>query len=314
MIIDVHAHIAPKHLIEKGGYGLERRGEGYVIHAERYNVPVEEEMFSPELQIEAMMRQGVDMRVVCNAPFLMGIEKNGPDAAGWARDCNTFIADCCARYPDRFSGFCTLPLEDVDAALEELRFSKESLGLCGVELPTHFRGENLDEERFAPLWEELNRLAMPVLIHPTQVRMAEPLKIGYLSNLMGNPFETTITAGRMLVSGFFDKYPKVRVQLSHGGGTLPYLLGRIGHRHKALRDDEGKLLLPDGLYFDTVVFEPAILAFLAARCDNVVLGTDAPFDMAEFDPVGLIKSAVSAERGEEIMRSTPVRYLGLQEL
>jgi len=313
MNIDVHAHITSKELLNRGGYEIEQKGDDcFVIHSgPKHAVTVTGEMFSTERQAETMTRQGIDLRVLCNGPSWMGMEKNGEESAVWNRLNNEYIAECCAEMPDRFKGFCTVPLDDMDAAIRELHYSVEKLGLAGLEIATHFRGMNFDEEYFAPLFRELNDMKLPVIMHPTAVRVNDALSIGYFKNLLGNPFETATAAARMLITGFFDRYPDMRLELMHGGGALPYQLGRLGHWHKQYVGEDGRFRLPKNLYFDIIVFEEDILEFLAKRCHNVVLGTDAPFDMAEDDPVRFVERSVSEERAREILETLPAEFLGL---
>ncbi len=312
MNIDVHAHITSRELLKIGGYDVEEKGDDcFVIHSgPKHAVTVNGEMFSTKRQLETMRKQGIDKRVICNGPSWMGTEKSGEEAATWNRLNNEYIAECCREMPDRFIGFCTVPLDDMDAALRELHYAVETLGMKGLEIMTHFRGQNFDEPYFEPLFRELNAMKLPVIMHPGAVRVSDACNVGYFKNLLGNPFETATAAARMLITDFFDKYPDMRLELMHGGGALPYQLGRLGHWHTKYVDENGRFRLPKNLYFDILVFEEDILRFLSTRVHNVVLGTDAPFDMAESDPVNFVKRSVEEGRAREILETLPLEFLG----
>lgn len=315
MIIDVHSHLAPKGLVQdaSSGYTLDVSddGQNYTLRTGRYNVPVGEDMFSPEIQIKQMEHQGIDKKVICIPPFLFGTEKDRSAAKSWVRNCNEWISEVCEKYPDKFIGFGTLPLESIEDAVEELHYCMETLGLKGVEVGTNYRGTDLDNTRFTLLYDELNILSCPVLIHPTSVRSHSYLNVGHLENLLGNPFETAVAASRMLLAKIFEKYPSINFCLSHGGGVLPYLLGRIGHKHKSMCNKDGDISLPKTLFFDTVIFNKESLKFLVKRCGNVVLGSDYPFDMAEFDPIGFVTSALGRKEAADVLQANPRQFLGL---
>lgn len=311
MRIDTHAHIAPKELIpEMGeGYALERKADGStLIRTPAYRVPVPEEMFSPDEQIKKMESQGMEMRAISLAPFLMANEKNGLEAAAWMRRANDFVAECQRRDPEHFIGFGYLQLANVEEAVKEIDRCAGELGLAGFELPTNFRGENLDDARFEPVFQRLNERALPIIIHPTLVRMGDYLQPYYLKNLLGNPFETAVAAARMLLSGFFTRYPSLRILFSHGGGAFPALIGRIAHRHPSLCDDEGRIVLPGNVYLDEVVFDADMLRYLNRRFDHLVFGTDAPFDMAESEPL-LFAQVALGEEGLRRMEQNSMEFI-----
>lgn len=313
MIIDAHAHIAPRDLItEMGpGYTLESaENDSFLIRTPIYTVRIPEAMFSVREQRKAMDTCGIDKRVLSIAPFLMAPEKTGSDAIAWVKAANDDLAHQVTEDTERFVGFGFLHLEDTAAAVEEIVRCTEQLGLCGFQLPTNFRGEDLIAPEFTPVFQELNKRALPVLIHPTMVRMGPSLRPYALGNLLGNPFETAVAAAKMLVTDFFQSYPEIRFLFSHGGGALPALTGRIAHKHHGIRGEEGRVELPANVYFDEVVFEEDMLRFLNQRFGNLVFGTDAPFDMAEEEPVRFAQQALGAEGIASMVRNTSAFVYG----
>ena len=119
----------------------------------------------------------------------------------------------------------------------------------------------------------------------------------YLRNLVGNPVETALAGARLILGGVLERYADLRIILSHGGGALPQLVGRLLHGHtvraEAKVNISGPLSNLQRLYFDTIVFRNEPLQNLVATvgASHVVLGTDYPFDMGEYDPVGLVQRA-----------------------
>ena len=144
----------------------------------------------------------------------------------------------------------------------------------------------------------------------------------FLTNVCGNPFETTVTAFSLYLSGVFDRWPDLKVLLAHCGGTLPMLAGRAAQASRAGKLERRSIETADDVldcfHYDTVVHDPGVLAFALARLgpDRIHLGTDLPFPMVVDDPIGLIKTAITAT-GEDplafdtITRTNPARLLGL---
>ncbi len=138
---------------------------------------------------------------------------------------------------------------------------------------------------------------MPILVHPHDPLGADRMGGYYLRNLVGNPVETALAGTRLIFGGVLERYADLRIILSHGGGALPQLVGRLIHGHsvrpEAKVNISGPLSNLQRLYFDTIVFRPEPLRNLIATvgASRVVLGTDYPFDMGEYDPVGLVQRA-----------------------
>jgi aminocarboxymuconate-semialdehyde decarboxylase len=191
---------------------------------------------------------------------------------------------------DRISALGAVPLHDPQAAAAMVR------GLPGVEIPASVDGDYLGHDRFEPFWAAAEESGAVVFIHPTT--RAFDLPEYHLWNTVGNPFETTITAAHMVMSGVLERHPDLRVVLAHGGGALPALRGRLRHAHAAVAAAQARLTEPPEasirrFYFDTVTHDPQVLRDLVefVGADHVLLGTDHPFDMADPDPVATVRRA-----------------------
>jgi aminocarboxymuconate-semialdehyde decarboxylase len=210
---------------------------------------------------------------------------------------NDGIAEFCAVKPDRFKGFGSVPMTDGGEAAKELERCITSLGFTGVQILTNVAGRELSDPAFAPFWQKAEDLGALVMIHPNGFTEASRLTRFYFNNVIGNPLETTIALHYLIFDGVLERHPELKILAVHGGGYLGAYPGRIDHAWGARSDSHGALLQPPTtylkrIYVDTVVFTASQLAGLVRvfGADHVVLGTDYPFDMAEYDPLGHIAS------------------------
>jgi aminocarboxymuconate-semialdehyde decarboxylase len=167
----------------------------------------------------------------------------------------------------------------------------------GVEVLTNVAGRELSEPDYAPFWQKAEELGALVIIHPNGFTEAKRLTRFYFNNVIGNPLETTIALHYLIFDGVLERHPDLKILAVHGGGYLPAYSGRIDHAWGARSDSHGDLPQPPTaylkkIYFDTVVFTPYQLAELVRLfgAERIIMGTDYPFDMAEYDPIGHVAS------------------------
>ncbi|HEY2526749.1 MAG TPA: amidohydrolase family protein [Xanthobacteraceae bacterium] len=210
---------------------------------------------------------------------------------------NDGIAAFCAKTPDRLKGLATVPMADGHEAAKELERCVKQLGFPGVEILTNVAGKELSDPAFAPFWKKAEELGVVVMIHPNGFTEASRLTRFYFNNVIGNPLETTIALHYLIFDGVLEHHPKLKILAVHGGGYLGAYPGRMDHAWGARSDVHGNLPRPpttylQRIYVDTVVFTPYQLAELVRvfGVDHVVMGSDYPFDMADYDPVGHIAS------------------------
>jgi aminocarboxymuconate-semialdehyde decarboxylase len=208
---------------------------------------------------------------------------------------NDGIAAFCAKRADRFKGFGTVPMTDGNEAAKELERCVKQLGFKGVQVITNVGGKELSDPAFAPFWKKTEELGALVMIHPNGFTEAKRFERFYFNNVIGNPLETTIALHYLIFDGVLERHPKLKILAVHGGGYLGGYSGRIDHAWGARSDSHGSLPAPPTsylkrVYVDTVVFTPYQLAELVRvfGADHVLMGTDYPYDMAEFDPLGHI--------------------------
>ena len=188
-------------------------------------------------------------------------------------------------------------------AADELRRAMRKLGLKGAQIGSNVEGRNLDDPELEPLWAAANELDAFIMVHPTQVAGAERLKSYYLVNLIGNPLDTTIAAAALVFGGVIERYPNIKFLMVHGGGFVPYQIGRFKHGWQVRREPQARLKAPpdaslDRLYFDTILHGRPALEFLVASCgaSRVLLGSDYPFDMGTLDCVRQVRALAIPER------------------
>ena len=240
---------------------------------------------------------GIDIQMIAPPPPQCYYTVPLDVAVKATRIVNDGIAEFCAAKPDRFKGFGSVPMTDGGEAAKELERCVKTLGFTGVQILTNIAGKELSDPAFAPFWQTAEDLGALVMIHPNGFTEASRLTRFYFNNVIGNPLETTIALHYLIFDGVLERHPELKILAVHGGGYLGAYPGRIDHAWGARSDSHGALpQLPTTylkrVYVDTVVFTSSQLAALVRvfGADHVVLGTDYPFDMAEYDPLGHIAS------------------------
>jgi aminocarboxymuconate-semialdehyde decarboxylase len=328
-VVDIHAHYVSRALIaevarygDRYGVRLERDREGrerLAFETGRSIRPFFAELCDLELRLPLMDAQGVDRQVISTWTDLAGYELPAEAGGAWARLQNETLADAARHMPGRFEAMATLPLQDVRLSLDELDHAVRNLGMRSVELGTSVNGRDLDDGTFRPLWKRLCDLDVLVLLHPPLVPIGiERLGEYFLNNLLGNPMDTTVAAARLIFSGVMRDYPGLKCCLAHGGGFLPYQIGRLDRgfeAHPACR--VGISRAPSAFlrsfYYDTLTHAPAALEYLAGvvTSDRLLFGSDYPFEMrAERGPAPVHEMpGMSSEALADILGRTAARLL-----
>lgn len=250
--------------------------------------------WTPSKAIEDMDRNGVATSIGSTSEPSVWF---GDDAAArkLARECNDYGAKLMSDYPGRFGMFITLPLPDVDASLKEIEYGLDTLKGDGVCFMSSYQGKYLGDPTFTPIMEELNRRKAIAYTHPFRAECCQTI----LPNGWGLGLElsndTTRTIASLLYSGTVVKFPDIRFIWSHGGGTVPFLVGRLGGTAKALPNG----LVPElqKFYYDTAqLYNPYALAALTKLVPNshILFGTDYPFTQAAVVAKGLHEYGFSA--------------------
>jgi aminocarboxymuconate-semialdehyde decarboxylase len=295
-VIDVHTHMLTRQYLDY----LEDKGRGtFQFRPTTSGLPVilrddipfftlMPEMFDYDLRIRDMDQAGVDVAIVsltCPNVFF-GDETVSCQAA---RMINDSMAEQSRLRPDRIRWFASIPWQYPSAAITELARARQ-LGAIGVFVTANIESYTLTAPRFAPVWAEIDRLALPVLVHPTTPAGSKDMQLQEYGLVppVGFMFDTTLAISRMILDGFFDRFRQVKIIAAHGGGALPYIIGRLDRAHEVIpacaatiRNRPSSYL--HRIFFDSVVYAQAALDLCieVASDDNVVYGSDYPHNLGD---------------------------------
>lgn len=265
-----------------------------------------------------MDRLGIDIQAISPSPgqyFYFTDPETGRDAA---RAVNDGMAAAVATHPDRLVGMGTVPLQNVEMAIAEMRRCVRELDLRGIEISSNVNGRDLHGEEFRPFFAAAEELGILLFLHPLGFTHAQRMSEYYFNNLIGNPLESTLALGHLIFGGVLDRYPGLKICVAHGGGYMPGYWGRMDHGWRARADCSEHCQHAPSTYlrkfwFDTLVFDKEELDNLVRThgADRLCLGTDYPFDMSEPDPLGFHAGLDDAERGR-ILGLNAAELLGLK--
>ena len=316
--IDIHAHITPEAYI-----AASRRGEAW------HNIPPQgvsnmnynpRTTWTPQERIADMNSLGVDVQVLSTNASFYNYDMDASVVAAMARDCNDYVAQLTKDYPDRFSGFATLPMQDVAASVAELERSM-NMGLKGAMIGDQVNGKTFDEPEFMPLWKSAEASGAVMLIHQGGNTIVSPRSNRYhLPNTIGNLADRAVTFASFVFGGVMDACPDLRICLCHGGGYTCYGIGRMDRGWQVRREARVHITQPpskylDKFYYDCLTHSEEALRYLidSVGIDRVVFGTDWPFDMATDWPVSdiLRMQSLTMEEKEAILHGNLERLLGI---
>jgi aminocarboxymuconate-semialdehyde decarboxylase len=330
MTFDVHAHHMPPEmmdLLRVEGRNLDvevaknDRGEELIVLGGRLEVgPLPAALGDRAARLAAMDAAGVQTQLLSHRTELSAYGLRGDAGPRYSRAFNRVMADEVARDPDRFLALGTVPLQNPAAAAEELRYAVQELGMVGVEIASMVDGVPLDQAGLDPFWDVANQLRCFVLLHPNAPLPGVDLRGYFMENMFGRPAESTLAIGRLLFSGVLERYPDLVLCLVHGGGFLPYQLGRFSKGYEVVPHlTATKISRPPAefarrLYYDSLLHVPEAVAFLVALvgAERVVVGSDYPYEMHERQPVAAIEAVpgLTEEQRSLILRGNVERILG----
>jgi aminocarboxymuconate-semialdehyde decarboxylase len=245
---------------------------------------------------------GIDAQVISPAPAQCYYDVPPEIGVQAARMVNDDIAAIMAESRDRIpAALGSVPLQAGGAAAAaELDHCVRTLGLKGVEVLAHVGNLELSDPGFEPFWAKAEALGAVIFIHPAGFTEARRFGRFYFNNVIGNPLDTTVALHHLIFDGVLERHPDLKILAAHGGGYLPSYSGRIDHAWGARIDAHGHLPKPPSfylkkIYLDSIVFTPEQLEGLAKLfgVEKILLGTDYPYDVGEYDPIGHIASVRS---------------------
>lgn len=342
MIIDIHAHALSESLVDRfardGAFGLHLGGDGEVIAPS--GRPFDTDVFRHEPRLARLGEMGVDLQLICPLANFTAWPNAAADVE-LARALNQSTADCVAAAGGKFAGLAALALGEPARAAEELRQAVEEHGFVGALVGTYAGDRPLDHPSLEPVFDEIERLGLLLFMHPTSAVADPPPPAGQgwraaaqpapswdqftLTTILAWPNETARAVARLIFAGTLERHPELHLMLSHGGGTLPFLRGRLNLAYSAPdyeynADCHAHISKPPSEYFDQILFDTAVGAAESLHfmidllgVERVVLGTDDPFEIA--DTGAKMAMPALAERpaaeADQILGGTIAGLLGL---
>jgi aminocarboxymuconate-semialdehyde decarboxylase len=271
-------------------------------------------------RIAKMDAMGVDVQVLSASLVHQGLEwADAQTSLRLARTTNDWIAKVVAAHPARFMGLGTLPLHVPGLVVAELERCRRELGLIGVAISSSAGGLELGDPALRPFWAAAEALSAVVYIHPGGNRDRR-FKRFSLWNSVGQAFEETMAISSLMYDGVLEAFPRLKICISHGGGYMPFYMGRIDRNYLEKANTRVNMSKPPidylrMLYFDSCVYERPVLHHLVDKvgADRVLLGSDYP--VGETKPIEFVRETqtLSSAQKEQIVRGNAAALFGIAD-
>ncbi|HNR72990.1 MAG TPA: amidohydrolase family protein, partial [Cyclobacteriaceae bacterium] len=291
--IDAHTHILPKKMpnwSEKFGYGdfiyLQHHKKGFakMMRGNQFFREINENCWDADLRIKEYANFGTRVQVVCTIPVMFSYWAKPLNCLDLSRFLNDHLIQLSKDYPQHYIGLGTVPMQDTDLAIEELQRIKKE-GLAGIQIGSNINDENLNENRFFPIFEACEKLSLAIMVHPWNMMGEKQMQRYWLPWLVGMPAETSRAICSMIFGGVFERLPNLRVMFSHAGGSFLPTLGRIQHGFEcrpdlvAIDNNINPRTYLQKFWIDSVTHDALMLEYVLKLqgSKRVMLGSDYPF-------------------------------------
>lgn len=326
--IDVHTHVVPAEFPPYLGQRIGARWPGmadaqpchrHVMLDGKVYRTVSHQCWDCQVRVADMDAMQVGQQVLSPMPELLSYWLDGDDAQVLARYLNEAIAGMVQQAPARFVGLGAVPLQDVDRAISELDHALHHCGLAGVEIGSNINGVSIGDARFWPFFEAAERWGAALFVHALRPAGMDRL-VGppILEQALAFPGEVGLAAASLLTGGTLERYPRLRIAFSHGGGTLAQLLPRLQHAWESFPALQAAIphaprAAARTLYYDDLVYDAATIDYLlhSFGATQLMLGSDYPFAIMDKDPVGRVAALPVDEAVQRLLRhGNARRWLG----
>jgi aminocarboxymuconate-semialdehyde decarboxylase len=283
------------------------------------DVEIHAQLTSVERRLADMDKMGIDVQAISTSPaqYYYRIE---PDLCRQtSRIVNERLAEIVAGHPDRFVALGTVPMQDPELAVAELEYCMRKLGFRGLELGTNVRRVELGDMRYDRFFAKAEELGAVVFLHPSGFTDTTRLGPHFLTNVIGNPLDTTVALAHIVYGGVLERHPGLKFVAAHGGGYMGHYPARMDHAYKVRPECHDFIKRPPSyymkkIYYDTMVFSHAQLEHLVNLwgAGHVVIGTDYPYDMGWYKPVDFVNGAkLTRAQKDAIIGGNGAKLLGL---
>jgi aminocarboxymuconate-semialdehyde decarboxylase len=331
-VVDIHTHFLPRtwpDLAARFGTPdwpwMRHTGAGkamLMLGAQEFR-PVSAACWDADVRLEAMDRDDVDVQIMCATPVLFCYQRPAAQALEVARIFNDAAREICARDPRRLKSLCQVPLQDTERACRELSRAMAD-GHAGVHIGNHVGARDINDEQIITFLQHCAAEGAAVFVHPWDMMAPERMGKYQLPWLVAMPAETQLSILWLILSGAFERLPRsLKLCFAHGGGSFPYLLGRVDNAWRnrdIVREDCPRLpsSYVDRFYVDAAVFSGDALTFLVKTMgeERVMLGSDFPFPLGEQQVGSLIRShtGLPAATRERLLHTNARHFFGLDEV
>lgn len=294
-------------------------GEANMMQGRRFFRKIKENCWNPEIRISEYGAFNTQVQVVCTIPVLFSYWARPNDGAEVARFLNDDLAESIAPFKKNYIGLGTLPMQDTDLSIKELKRCKE-LGFPGVQIGSNINDKNLSEPEFYPIFEACQGLGMAVFVHPWNMMGMDQMRKYWLPWLVGMPAETSRAICSMVFAGIFEKLPELRVCFAHAGGSFIPTIGRIEHGFNcrpdlvAIDNDVNPKEYLGKFWIDCITHDPDTLEFILKKMgsNRVCLGSDYPFPLGDLEIGKFIEEMnLPRETVQDIFCNSSLEWLGL---
>jgi aminocarboxymuconate-semialdehyde decarboxylase len=328
--IDSHTHILPKKMpnwSEKFGYGdfiyLQHHKKGYakMMRGNQFFREIKENCWDAEVRIEEYTQFNTKVQVVCTIPVMFSYWAKPLDCLDLSKYLNDHLISLAKDYPKNYIGLGTVPMQDADLAIEELQRIKKE-GLVGIQIGSNINDENLNENRFYPIFEACSKLGLAIMVHPWNMMGEKQMQRYWLPWLVGMPAETSRAICSMIFGGVFERLPKLRVMFSHAGGSFLPTLGRIQHGFDcrpdlvAIDNNINPRHYLQKFWVDSVTHDTLMLEYVLKLqgSKRVMLGSDYPFPLGDLEIGRFIEEMdLPANVKEDIFSNSVLEWLQLSK-
>jgi aminocarboxymuconate-semialdehyde decarboxylase len=323
--IDIHHHYVPKQLIEetkRHGKALgvditEDKGSHALSFAGSKPHRLQPALMDVERRIEIMDEGQVALATLEANTNSLGYRLTGEHGENWCKLYNDCMNELVKKKPDRFAGMATVPLQDATRAAKVLEHSIIDMKFRGAFIGTNVNGQYYNTKEFDPFWAKAQELDVIIVMHPEHIAGAERMGDFGLNAVCGNPADSTLSLGYMMYSGLFDRFPDLKLCALHGGGFLPYHLGRFdkefvtGQIVRPAQSAKPPSAYLKNLYFDTLVYDVDTLEYLRSKVgnDRLMVGTDYPYTLGDWLAVEKVQALSCCESDKDAILQGNARRL-----